>query len=158
MTELVVIFADKNFKTTFAKEWSLEALQAKASMPSKALKMVWEQDKTTALSTLIKGFPKNWKKISDFDKAYKKWWFGQQKKNQERVKNGKPQMAYKEFQKGMPRFLTTLKPQDIKVVFAAKDCRVWLKNFEEADFKNFERIIKLYNRLTNNYKNKKDVS
>ena len=143
-TELMVIFTDKDFRFTWAIDWDIEKLRKRASLKPKLIKLFWEQEKLRAYSGIAQKFPKNWKKFSDFQKVHKKWFFTQIKENEERQKKGKLQMTRKEWEKGMPKFISKIQPKDVKVIFVARDCRTWLQNFEDATYKKFERIIKQY--------------
>jgi len=143
-TELLIIFTDKDFRFAWTLEWGIEALRAKASAKSDFLKRVWEQTKINAYARLAEKFPKNWKKFSDYENAHKKWFFGKLKEKNQRIKKGEKPMTEKEFFKGMPRFISKIKPKDVKVIFVARDCKTWLQNFEEATYKKFESIIKRY--------------
>lgn len=142
--ELIVVFADKDFKVTWAKSWDVASLKTKATMAVKDLKRIWEADKLAGFTAIIKEFPRNWKSTAEFDKAHKKWWFARNAENVKRAKEGKSPLTQKEFFKGMPKFVSKIGLKDVRVVFAAKDCRVWLMKIEDDTFKKFNKIIRTY--------------
>lgn len=142
--ELMVVFADKDFKVTWAKSWDANALKSKATMATKDRKRIWETDKLTGFTSIMKAFPKNWKSTAEFDKVHQKWWFARNAENVKRAEDGKSPLTQKEFFKGMPKFVSKIGLKDVRVVFAAKDCRVWLMKLEDDTFKKFNKIIRTY--------------
>lgn len=142
-TELMIIFTDKDFKFTWALDWSIDAVKSKANAKPDFLKKTWSEAKVRAYAGIAQNFPKNWKRFSDFQKAHKKWFFAQMKIQKERQKRGKL-FTEKEWSKNMPRFISKTKPKDIRVIFVARNCKTNLLNFEDATYKKLQLILKPY--------------
>lgn len=142
--EMRIVFIDDNFKYSYGVDFSLDALKAKANAKGDFLKRYWEETKLRAYSSIAQKYPKNWKKFSDFQKVHKKWFFEKVAINDKLAKEGKPNMPFSEWKKGMPKFISKITPKNIRIIFVTKDCATWTLTFEKATHKKFEKIINKY--------------
>ena len=140
-TELLQIFTDKDFKFNYVVQWTSKALEAKNSVKMSLLKRFFDHDKFMGTSAILRSCPKNYKSFAKFEKDYKKWANAKVKEQDRRIKKGEGKMTNKEWHDGMPKFISTLKPKDIRIIFVARNCRTWKFCYDELTVKKFKNII-----------------
>ena len=73
MTELKIVFFDKNFKYTFIDEFDKKRIDSLKKLNKIVFEKVFDQYRVNGIMAILSRFPKGWKSYSDYANAVKKF-------------------------------------------------------------------------------------
>lgn len=141
---LRIVFVDKFFVKSWSMDYRPEDIARYQKMDKKLFEPIWGQLWNRAVGAILAEYPKGWRSYEAYAKAFEMVMKAKTKENEKLRKKGLPMMSKKEWNKGIPKFDSTLKPEDIRIIVVGQNCWTRLFDAKNLNAKTFTKIINDY--------------